>query len=164
MWLHALACAYASRMIGTILKEENVDDLFLVGLTHDIGKVMLFKPFTDLLDRSIPFEINEVMENISAAHCGLGSALLEKLDFSDDFLKVARMHNNENFTDATLRYILIVSLANILTRKIGYSLHEGTDIDLAEVNPAKLLKIDAAELEDVCVKVKQTMEDAASKF
>jgi hypothetical protein len=57
-----------------------------------------------------------------------------------------------------------VSLANILTRKIGYSFHEGTDIDLAEVNSAKLLKLDAAELEDVCAKVKQTMEDAASKF
>jgi hypothetical protein len=57
-----------------------------------------------------------------------------------------------------------VSLANILTRKTGYSLHEETDIDLAEVNPAKLLKLDAAELEDVCAKVKQTLEDAASKF
>ncbi len=29
---------------------------------------------------------------------------------------------------------------------------------------AKLLKLDAAVLEDVCAKVKQTLEDAASKF
>ena len=57
-----------------------------------------------------------------------------------------------------------MNLANILTRKTGCSLHEGTDIDLAEVNSAKLLKLDATELEDVCAKVKQTMEDAASKF
>ena len=57
-----------------------------------------------------------------------------------------------------------MNLANILTRKTGYSLHEGTDIDLAEVNSAKLLKLDVTELEDVCAKVKQTMEDAASKF
>jgi HD-GYP domain-containing protein (c-di-GMP phosphodiesterase class II) len=164
MWLHALACAYVSRMIGIILKEENVDDLFLMGLTHDIGKVMLFKPFTDILAQTESINLDEVMESIQEAHCGMGSALLAKLGFSDAFVRVARMHNNEKFTDVTLKYILIVSLANILTRKIGYSLHEGTDIDLAEVNSAKLLKLDAAELEDVCAKVKQTMEDAASKF
>jgi len=164
MWLHALACAYASRMIGTILKEENVDELFLMGLSHDIGKVLLFKPFTDILAQTESIKLDEVMESIQEAHCGIGSALLAKFGFSDVFVSVGRMHNNEKFTDATLKCILIVSLANILTRKIGYSLHEGMDIDLAEVNPAKLLKLDAAELEDVCAKVKQTMEDAASKF
>ena len=164
MWLHALACAYASRMIGTILKEENVDDLFLMGLTHDIGKVLLFKPFTDILAQTESINLDEVMESIQEAHCAMGSALLAKLGFSDAFVSVGRMHNNEKFSEATLKYILIVSLANILTRKTGYSLHEGTDIDLAEVNSAKLLKLDAAELEDVCAKVKQTMEDAASKF
>jgi HD-like signal output (HDOD) protein len=164
MWLHALACAYASRMIGIILKEENIDDLFLLGLTHDIGKVMLFKPFTDILAQTESINLDEVMESIQEALCAMGSVLLKKLVFSDAFVRVSRVHNNEKFTDVTLRDILIVSLANILTRKTGYSLHEGTDIDLAEVNPAKLPKLDAAELEDVCVKVKQTMEDAASKF
>ena len=82
MWLHALACAYASRMIGTILKEENVDDLFLMGLTHDIGKVMLFKPFTDILAQTESINLDEIMESIQEAHCGIGSALLAKLGFS----------------------------------------------------------------------------------
>jgi HD-like signal output (HDOD) protein len=150
--------------IGTILKEENVDDLFLMGLTHDIGKVMLFKPFTDILAQTESIKLDEVMESIQEAHCGIGSAFLAKLGFSEAFVSVGRMHDDEKFSEATLKYILIVSLANILTRKIGYSLHEGTDIDLAEVNPAKLLKLDTAELEDVCAKVKQTMEAAASKF
>ena len=74
------------------------------------------------------------------------------------------MHNNEKFTEATLKYILIVSFANILTRKIGFSLHEGEDIDLTELNQAKLLGLDAEALEGICTKVKKTMEDAASKF
>ncbi len=64
-----------SRMIGTILKEENVDDLFLMGLTHDIGKVMLFKPFTDILAQTESIKLDEVMESIQEAHCGIGSAL-----------------------------------------------------------------------------------------
>jgi len=164
MWLHALACAYASRMIGEKLREPNIDDLFLMGLTHDIGRVMLFKPRTDLLDKGMPFKVVEVMDSITEAHCELGGALLGKLSFSDDFVRVAMMHNNEKFTDATLKYILIVSLANILTRKIGFSFHEGADIDLAEQEQAKLLGLDAAALEDICGKVKKTMEDAASKF
>ena len=164
MWLHALACAYSSRMIGEKLKEPHIDDLFLMGLTHDIGKVMLFKPLTDLLDKSMPFKVEEVMESITEAHCSLGGALLGKLGFSEDFVRVATMHNNEKFSEATLKYILIVSLANVLTRNIGFSFHEGEDIDLAEQEQTKLLGLDAVVLEDICGKVKKTMEDAASKF
>jgi len=164
MWLHALACAYASRMIGEKLKELNIDDLFLMGLTHDIGRVMLFKPLTDLLDKEMPFKVEEIMDSITEAHCELGGALLGKLGFSEDFVRMATMHNNEKFSEATLKNILIVSLANILTRKIGFSLHEGEDIDLAEQEQAKLLGLDAAALEDICGKVKKTMEGAASKF
>ena len=164
MWLHALACAYASRMIGEKVGEPNIDDLFLMGLTHDIGKVLLFKPLTDLLDNSIQFKPEEVMESITEVHCNLGGMLLGKLGFSEDFVRMATMHNNEKFTEATLKYILVISLANMLARKIGFSLHEGEDIDLAELDQAKLLGLDAAALEDLCGKVKKTMEVAASKF
>jgi len=167
MWLHALACAYASRIIGTKLKQENVDDLFLMGLTHDIGKAMLFKPLTDLLDKTTTLKLDEIMGSIQGVHCSLGGALLEKLGFSDAFVRVAKMHNDEKFSAATLKYILIVSLANILTRKIGYSLHEGADIDFAEIQQAKLLELlelDAAALEGICAEVKKVMEDAAGKF
>ena len=74
------------------------------------------------------------------------------------------MHNDKKFSEATLKYILIVSLANVLTRKIGYSLHEGADLDLAEIALGKLLELDEAALEEVCIGIKKTMEGAASKF
>jgi len=164
MWLHALACAYASRIIGVELQTENVDNLFLMGLVHDIGKVLLFKPLTDLLEKTEAITMNDIMEGSLGVHCSLGGALLAKLGFSDDFVRVARMHNDEKFSEATLKYILIVSLANLLTRKIGYSLHDGKDLDLAETPPAKRLKLEASQLDAICGKVKKVMEAAASKF
>lgn len=164
MWLHALACAYASRIIGVELKQENVDDLFMMGLVHDIGKVLLFKPLTDLLDKTQTITLDDIIAGSLGVHCSLGGALLEKLKFSDAFVRVARMHNDEKFSEATLKYILIVSLANLLCRKIGYSLHDGEGLDLAGTSPAKLLKLEASELENICGKVKKVMEGAASKF
>jgi len=164
MWFHALACAYASRMIGVEIKEENVDDLFMMGLVHDIGKVLLFKPLTDLLDKTESITMDDIIEGSHGVHCSLGGALLEKLGFSDSFVRVARMHDDEKFSEATLKYILIVSLANLLTRKIGYSFYAGEEFDLAETSPAKHLKLSAENLESLCVKVKKVMEDAAGKF
>ncbi len=164
MWLHALACAYASRMIGVEIKEENVDDLFMMGLVHDIGKVLLFKPLTDLMDKTKSITMDDIMEGSREVHCGLGSALLEKLGFLDSSVRAAKMHNDEKFSEATLKYILIVSLANLMTRKIGYSLHAGEELDLAETSPAKHLKLSAEDLESLCGKVKTVMEDAAGKF
>jgi hypothetical protein len=55
---------------------------------------------------------------------------------------------------------LVVHLANHLTRKIGFSLHDQvSDFDYSELESAKLLDADAKALESIAQEVKTTIDD-----
>jgi HD-like signal output (HDOD) protein len=41
LWRHSVGCSVACRELGLLLKMKNVDELFIAGLLHDIGKVII---------------------------------------------------------------------------------------------------------------------------
>ncbi|MBW2035128.1 MAG: HDOD domain-containing protein, partial [Deltaproteobacteria bacterium] len=46
LWDHSLGCAVGAKVIGNYLRYEKIEELFVSGLLHDIGKIveMLFLP------------------------------------------------------------------------------------------------------------------------
>ena len=59
--------------------------------------------------------------------------------------------------------VLVVDLANCMSRKIGYSLFN-EDIDMASIDSAKRLKIEADSLENISREVTGLMDTATSIF
>ena len=41
LWRHSVGCSIACHELGRLLKVANVDELFIAGLLHDIGKVII---------------------------------------------------------------------------------------------------------------------------
>jgi putative nucleotidyltransferase with HDIG domain len=163
-WLHSLATAFASKTLAEKLGFKDGESFFLMGLSHDIGKVLLFKPLTEMILKKETLEMDDVLKNIQEVHAEFGSALLQRWGFSQDIVRTARMHDSQKFSEATQKEILIVSLANIITRRTGYSLFNDENIELAETEPAKLLKKDAESLESICEEVKKNMQESKNIF
>ncbi len=46
-WRHNMACGVAARVLGEQIGYKNMEELFVVGLLHDIGKTVFFDYFTD---------------------------------------------------------------------------------------------------------------------
>jgi len=46
-WRHSLACGVAARSLATQRREPNVERLFVAGLLHDIGRLILFLGYPD---------------------------------------------------------------------------------------------------------------------
>ena len=67
------------------------------------------------------------------------------------------------FTDQTEKEILVIHLANMITRKIGLSLFDG-EFEIGDVESAALLKLDAEMLEGVGEEVKKVVSDVAHLF
>ena len=40
LWDHSLGCAVGSKIIGSYIRHEKVEELFVAGLLHDIGKIV----------------------------------------------------------------------------------------------------------------------------
>ncbi|MGD8881267.1 MAG: hypothetical protein PVI82_05225, partial [Desulfobacterales bacterium] len=67
------------------------------------------------------------------------------------------------FSPETEKEILVVHLANMLSRTIGYSLFED-EVDFNELDSAKLLQMDAATLGQIGEDVKSIIQDVAHLF
>jgi putative nucleotidyltransferase with HDIG domain len=161
LWVHSLACAYGSKLIAQTLKLDDLEKYFLMGLTHDIGKTLLLRAFSEV-SQGQSLSMDAIEANIQEAHIGLGSMLLKRWGFDAEFINVISHHEDEEFSPDTVKEILVVHLSNMLTRNIGFSLLE--EIDLAEIQSAKILKLETEKIEAIGEEVKSIMSDVAHLF
>ncbi len=168
MWQHSLACAYCSKSIANELKVADSEKYYLMGLLHDIGKVLLLQTITELPPEDLTdnLEIDEITisETIQKAHTILGSALLNRWGFNDEFAQIARLHENITFDEDIDKSVLIINLANMLTRKIGYSLFNNNNIDIESIESRRLLGIDPTALLNIGEEVSSVMKSSAGVF
>ena len=162
LWLHSLASAYGAKMIAQNLKIEDYDKFFLMGLTHDIGKILLLKAFTEV-SKEKNLNLNAVTANIQDVHLSLGSLLLKRWGFDEEFINVLTHHDDKELSDDTQTEILIIHLANMLTRKIGFSLFDD-DFDIIELDAIRILKMEPKTIEEIGEHIKQIMADVAHLY
>jgi putative nucleotidyltransferase with HDIG domain len=160
--VHSLACAYGSKLIAEHLKLDDSEKFFLMGLVHDIGKSLLLKAFTEIPKiKKVNFDL--IQANIQQGHLSIGGVLLRRWGFEDIFIKVVTMHESPEFSPETEKEILIVHLANMLSRTIGYSLFE-EEVDFNELDSAKFLQMDPDTLGQIGEEVKGIIQDVAHLF
>jgi len=163
MWGHSLACAYASKLIAQSLALGDPETIFLMGLIHDVGKVILLRAFAEIpQEKSIDFAT--AMTAIQEAHQSIGNMLIKRWGFGDEFSRVVSLHEGVNFSSQTNKEILVVHLANMLTRKMGLSSFEWDGKDLVEVSSAQLLGLSSDAIGQVEEKVKEIIKDVAHLF
>ena len=162
MWVHSLACAYGAKLIAQHLKLADSGKYFLMGLTHDIGKILLLKAFTEV-SREKKLTMTAVTANIQEAHLSLGSLLLKRWGYNDEFINILSHHEDKELSPDTEKEILVVHLANLLTRKIGFSLFDDVT-DFAELASARILNLEPETIEDIGENIKQIISDVAHLF
>jgi putative nucleotidyltransferase with HDIG domain len=163
MWGHSLACAYVSKLIAQSLFLDDPEAIFLMGLTHDIGKVVLLRAFSEVSkENNLNSEV--IIAAIQEAHQSVGNMLLKRWGFGDEFTRVISLHEGSNFTDQTNPEILIVHLSNLLTRKMGFSFFEWDGNKTVDILSARLLGISTEVISRVEKKVTGIMNDVAHLF
>jgi HD-GYP domain-containing protein (c-di-GMP phosphodiesterase class II) len=163
MWVHTLATAYTAKLIGQSLLLDDPENLFLMGLTHDVGKVILLRAFADVPQGgTLSFET--IVSAIQEAHQPVGVMLVKRWGFGDEFARVIALHEGSNFTPETESVILVVHLANLLTRKMGFSFFPWDAGDPAEIPSAQILGVTGEMIAKIEDKVKEIVSDVAHLF
>ena len=162
LWVHSLACAYGAKLFAEHLKLDDSEKFFLMGLVHDIGKSLLLKAFTGISQiKNINFDV--IRANIQQGHLGMGGVLLRRWGFDDIFIKIVTLHEGHALTAETEKEILVIHLANMLTRTIGFSLFD-EKVDFNELDAAKFLELDAETLNSIGEEIKNIIQDIAHLF
>lgn len=168
LWTHSLACAIGSRHIATHLRVPLPDTLFFMGLIHDVGKTILAEALGDLpgSGEPSPYQVtyDDFIDVIQQVHTGFGEAVLRRWNFSDAFLHVVTTHEAPRLSAGAGKEPVIVHVANMMTREIGYSLHPSAGIPLHELEGARFLNLDAGVLSQVAEETAELMTKYAGAF
>lgn len=171
LWAHSLACAYASQILAQILKFKFAEDPFTLGLLHDIGRLVLLQAVGELqLKKKIGenIEKDELFDTLEKNHGKFGAALLKKWKFSEDYVRIARYHDNLDEADFISGNLLVVHFANMVVKSMGYDLSgKGQAIDeikLTETQSFHLLKLDDSTIPMVTERTKNHLEELQTYF
>ncbi|MBN1868678.1 HDOD domain-containing protein [Candidatus Sumerlaeota bacterium] len=127
LWMHSLCCAYANEQIARSLEIPDSDDYFIMGLLHDIGKLLVIH----LVERGIAQKTDWAAEGVSEGvvlelmnrrHHDYGRLLMENWNYPSVFADVAMLHDDADSLAGSGEPVIVTYFSNLLSRKLGYSL------------------------------------------
>ena len=152
LWEHSLATAFATERIKELLHLDTKIDVFALGLTHDIGKLILIQVIGELeIKGKYNDQISDgkIHDTLKAYHGKFGAVLLNRWGFPQVFKDVAMYHDHFKKVDNPGPEFLCVHFANLLATSLGYNMEANPAIDLSSVESAYLLRLRPDDIEDL---------------
>lgn len=125
-WRHNIACATAARTIVMELGIKQAERVFVAGLLHDIGKLLMY-----LAHPELSFEILELVKAnpeldiiqlevvaFGYDHAELGAALLSEWGLPDSLIEPVRYHHVPDQAQRYATEASVLHLANVVANQI----------------------------------------------
>ena len=134
-WRHSFCCGLAAKIIAVELKCTS-SELFVAGLIHDIGKLVMYiafpVEFLKLVDMISPLKLKytafEAEKNVfEMAHDEVGMKLLKKWLFPESLITAVGFHHHPLEADKKSPFPIIVHVADILAHVYEMQAEEEED-------------------------------------
>ncbi len=150
-WEHSLTVAIGCRMIAKTLNERtpgqiDIEDAFLAGLLHDVGKILMAQYFAPAYEKIIRLAQTKKLPLYDAElavlglrHTDIGARLFETWKIKDHISLAARFHH-EPGSGGTFAYV--VHLADLISRGLGFL--PDTD-EIPRLDPRVWIELDLSD-------------------
>jgi HD-like signal output (HDOD) protein len=122
-WKHSIGCGAAAKVLGRRLGYPMLEELFIAGLLHDVGKIVMdqflsdkFQEVLGLVRQNDLLIADAEMQVLGATHADVGSWLFEKWNLSKGLVDTTRFHHNPALAADTQKFAEIIHVADILVR------------------------------------------------
>jgi len=171
MWSHSYRAAFYAYVLARSFKrrKELLDDVYVGGILHDLGQIVIASMHPDLLDRitkvcrekGIPAKLLEDF-SVGLNHAEVGALIARKWNFPDQLVSAIRYHHEPTQAPPAHRDIVnSVYLANIICDI------ERERASFEQIQPAVLrdFSIETAEqLAKIQERLSRAFEDQRAKF
>ncbi|MFZ5994676.1 MAG: HDOD domain-containing protein [Thermodesulfobacteriota bacterium] len=164
LWEHSLACAYGAQQTAYMLRLAEPDKYFMLGLLHDIGKVVSLQLLLHPDTQDWSHDSDRLISTLNEIHNEIGAFVLKKWNFDQEYIDIAYYHNREDISSDTPKELLVICFANLLAREMGYSLKKYEGPAIVEHKSVSLLGLDPPGIEAIREDIQRFMEGVSSQF
>lgn len=167
-WMHSIACGIAAREIAKRMSGVETEKMYLGGMLHDIGSLIIFKESPEDA-RKILLRCKESGENLFKVekeilgydHAEVGALLLTEWKLADRLAEMVKYHHQPTNAGDYLKETCIIARADVLVyeMKIGNSGEPGVpelDPRVLEMTPLSDEEINGLK-EEITAQVDDTV-------
>ena len=125
-WQHSIACGVAAREIATCMQLANSERLFVAGLLHDIGKLVMLSTLEDdygeliqRLQKKTTFQASYEKEIFGFDHADIAEELLRAWNLPESLVEPVACHHVPARAHQFRHDAYIVNLANAVANRIS---------------------------------------------
>ena len=133
-WKHSIAVGVATRLIGNAMHISNLENYFLAGILHDIGKLLFFQLADNEYSRVLDYveehrcTIGEAEKEIlGLCHTEAGTILADKWKLPTSIKNVIEYHHFSFPTGRDENIVACVHVADIFVRMLQFG-YPGDDL------------------------------------
>lgn len=134
LWRHSLAVAITSQILGKHLDVKNPEEVFVAGLLHDLGKVLLYVKWPEVgakITAANPLGERPMLdveqELFSVSHADVGGWLANAWHLPSTLREPILFHHQPGAAQDAPLQTAIVHVADVLVKGIGCG-HSGDDL------------------------------------
>ncbi|MHC9539203.1 MAG: HDOD domain-containing protein [Vulcanimicrobiota bacterium] len=150
LWKHCLGCGIAAKVIGNLLRRPDCEELFVAGLLHDIGKVIIdqymnakFVRILNYAENTCRLLIEAESEVLGYTHCQVGEMVASRWELSLPVREAIVNHHCPSTAPEYSVQAAIVHCANSIVQGLTLG-HSGNcrvpliDSEVAEIFPFRI--------------------------
>jgi putative nucleotidyltransferase with HDIG domain len=171
LWEHSLLCASVSQRIAKSAGFKKTEEAFLVGLMHDIGKVILYLRVPDKMSAIIQdvYNTQETSfigmeeEVFGFNHADVGCAMAAKWNFAKEIEEAIGNHHHPEKAVILPSLSYIAHLANNYCHKLEVGPIRNPDLNLMQLESTRVLKLNQQMMNRLSEEISKMLESQQTR-
>ncbi|MCG6968908.1 MAG: HDOD domain-containing protein [Gammaproteobacteria bacterium] len=170
-WRHGIYSGILSRLIADNCQVLHGERLFVAGLMHDIGQLIisyklpkLMRAIMDLSDKEGIALYEAEAQILGFTHAEVGAELMKAWSFPETQQNVARYHHNPSAAKDSILEVNIVYLANIIAQIAETGLVDTDRLGKIDNKVWVMTKVSKSDVESLLVEAREQFIEALTLF
>lgn len=142
-WRHSIYCGIISRLLAKRCNVLHTERLFIAGLLHDIGSLVIYNRVPDIAKKNLVIAEGDEeklftteIEELGFSHAELGGELLKQWSLPESLQEAVACHHEPGCATRAKMEAAIVHIANVLANQSELGAFCEAKVPASEINEA----------------------------